>query len=183
MEKRKIKKDKNKKKLDDSNLESDKNNNEDDNEIKINEIKFSKLDNIIDQIMDKELENLDFFNDKENTDRQYIWGFSLTVTPDSKPIIREFEKKRENFINKEDENVWEPLIEVMEQDNGLLIIIEIPNTTEDEIKLTSYEDYCELSINSSKNLHKQINFPFKVDPKSEKMKYKNGILEILYSKL
>ncbi|MHA1752659.1 MAG: hypothetical protein ACTSYZ_09855, partial [Candidatus Helarchaeota archaeon] len=65
MEKRKIKKDKkkkilddsnlesdkNKKILDDSNLESDKNNNEDDNEIKINEIKFSKLDNIIDQIM------------------------------------------------------------------------------------------------------------------------------------
>ncbi|MHA1229500.1 MAG: Hsp20/alpha crystallin family protein [Candidatus Helarchaeota archaeon] len=150
-------------------------------EIKISDFDSPKIDEVIDKIINIMSDTAEDLKEEKKLG-PYVWGFSLTITPDRKPIIREFGniKKRSNGVSIQEK--WEPLIDIIDEKNELIIIVEIPGITEDQIKIQSFEDYCELNIIGQKKYYKKIDFPNKVQPSSAQIRYKNGILELTYKK-
>jgi len=78
----------------------------------------------------------------------FVYGYSITIGPDGKPIIREFGNVRPSitggrFSLKEER---EPLVDVITTDNEVKVIVELPGVNKEDIKLTATEK--SLNINA-----------------------------------
>ncbi len=108
----------------------------------------------------------------------YIFGFSMGVGPDGKPIIREFGNKPGFDFKKgpkiKDER--EPLVDIMETNDEVIIVAETPGIEKEEINLRSTEK--ELEIKAGEKFYKKLRLPVEVIPDEAKAHYKNGVLEV-----
>jgi len=118
-----------------------------------------------------------------------VWGWSMTIGPDGKPVIREFgniPKKERGLIKEveEEEPVIrkerEPLIDVIEGRDQISVVAEVPGVEKDEIDIEC--DGKELVIKGGDTYYKKLTLPAEVDPKDAKASYKNGILEVIFPK-
>lgn len=116
-----------------------------------------------------------------------IWGYSVTIGPDGKPQIREFgnvkPRIRETpFGTKPSIEVLEerePLVDVIETEDQVKVIAELPGVEKDDIKLNATEKTLTISVDTEKRrYHKDLQLPVEVDPESAKASYKNGVLEV-----
>ena len=114
-----------------------------------------------------------------------VYGVSVRIGPDGKPIIREFGNiKPENMEVKAEtgeEPDREPLVDVFQSKDSkkITVIAEIPGVDKDSIRLDTTED--KLTIKTTDKAHKyykEIELPGKVDPDSAKAVYKNGVLTL-----
>ena len=108
----------------------------------------------------------------------YIFGFSMGVGPDGKPIIREFGNKPgfdfKNGPKIKDER--EPLVDIMETNDEVIIVAETPGIEKEEINLRGTEK--ELEIKAGEKFYKKLKLPVEVIPGEAKAHYKNGVLEV-----
>lgn len=116
----------------------------------------------------------------------FIYGFEITIGPDGKPLIREFgnvKRVRGKPLIAEER---EPLVDVLESENEITVVAEMPGVDKDKIDVKVVEDGKTLIINASnekKKYYKEVDLPAKVDPESAKATYKNGVLEVKLRKL
>ena len=81
------------------------------------------------------------------------------------------------------EEVREPLVDLFDEEDKIIIIAEIPGVEKEKIKIEVKDDILELKAESSdKEYHKEILLPSKVKKESLRSTYKNGVLEITLSK-
>jgi HSP20 family protein len=118
----------------------------------------------------------------------FVYGYSMTVGPDGKPQIREFGNiKPETRMGRPRVDIKEkrePLADVMEADNEAKVIIELPGVEKKDIKLQGTEDGLIVSVDTpQRKYYKKLEMPVKVDPKTAKSSYKNGVLEVTINKL
>lgn len=113
----------------------------------------------------------------------FVWGWSINIGPDGKPEIREFGNLPKETSLRESgsplrrlSETREPLIDVIETENEVIIVAETPGIEKDEIKLDSTEN--ELEIKAGDKFYKKIKLPSVTIPEQAKASYKNGILEI-----
>ena len=113
----------------------------------------------------------------------FVYGFSMSVGPEGKPVIREFgnvEPGARGPLVKEER---EPLVDVMDNGKEVVVVTELPGVEKDEIKLESTDRTLKISVESVKRRYlKELELPHMVDPKSAKATYKNGVLEVRFSK-
>jgi HSP20 family protein len=120
----------------------------------------------------------------------YVYGFSMRLGPDGKPRIEEFgntkppkrleTKKGEQFEISE----REPLTDVIDCDDEISITLEIPGVETDEIELRVEEDKVSINVDTpSRKYFKEIPLKVKVDPNTSKATYKNGVLDIILTKV
>ena len=113
-----------------------------------------------------------------------VYGYSIKIGPDGKPIIREFgnikptiegiEEGKEELIGAR-----EPLTEVQKHKNEIVVIAELPGVSKEDIKLLAKEDELEIKVDtSSRKYYKKLKLPAFVDENSIKATYNNGILEV-----
>jgi len=115
--------------------------------------------------------------------RPHIYGFSMSVGPDGKPVIREFGNIQAGWSPRIREE-REPLVDVMEEDKDVVIVAELPGVEKDDIKLHAAEDYLTISVDTpERGYHKELTLPARVNPQSARASYKNGVLEIRLKKL
>jgi HSP20 family protein len=116
-----------------------------------------------------------------------VWGYSVTIGPDGKPQIREFgnvkPRIRETpFGVKPSVEVLEerePLVDVIETEDHVKIIAELPGVEKDDIKLNATEKTLTISVDTERRrYYKELQLPVEVDPESAKALYKNGVLEV-----
>ncbi len=112
----------------------------------------------------------------------YVYGFSITIGPDGKPIIREFGNIKRGLEGPVVKEEYEPFVDVFEDDEKVTIIAELPGVSKDKIKVRVNEDEVEIEATNSKKYHKVIRLPAKVKPETAKANYKNGVLEITIEK-
>lgn len=118
----------------------------------------------------------------------FVYGYSMTVGPDGKPQIQEFGnvKPISNMGRRPQLDVKgarEPLADVISIDGEIKAIIELPRVDKKDIKLRGTEDSMTVSVDTEKReYYKKLMIPSKVDPKSAKSKYMNGVLEITIKK-
>ncbi len=113
----------------------------------------------------------------------FVYGFSMSLGPDGKPVIRQFgnvEPSSRGPLLKEER---EPLVDVMEGDGEVVVVTELPGVEKDEIRLEATDRSLKIIVDAVKRRYfKEMELPHLVDPKTAKATYKNGVLEVRFSK-
>lgn len=122
----------------------------------------------------------------------FVYGYSVTVGPDGKPVIREFGNvKHSTRLTQsgrqrpmmEVKGKREPLTDVIQEEDIVRVIAEVPGVEKGDINLDATEKSLTISVDTDRRkFYKEIELPVAVDPKSAKASYKNGILEVLLNK-
>jgi len=109
----------------------------------------------------------------------YAYGFSISFKPDGKLTVRKLRDIEGGHADSWLYGEWEPLIDVLEGDGKVTVIAETLGVRKEEISLSATEDHLTISIsNPQLNCRKEIPLPAKVDPRSTRATYKNGVLVI-----
>ena len=111
----------------------------------------------------------------------FVYGYSVTIGPDGKPVVREFGNVkpvpgRPGLTVKE---AREPLTEVIEEDSEVKVIMEIPGVEKEDIEVYVSDGKLTVSVDSKgKSYYKAVEIPKDVEFEKARTTYKNGILEI-----
>jgi HSP20 family protein len=116
----------------------------------------------------------------------FVHGYSVTIGPDGKPVIREFGNVKPSYAGSgrfalKDER--EPLVDVMSSGDEVKVIAELPGVSKEEIKVSATENSVTIQTETpERKYRKDIDLPDEVDPASAKSTYKNGMLEITFKR-
>ena len=119
-----------------------------------------------------------------------VYGYSVKIGEDGKPIIRKFGNvdvfsHSINDSSHDTQQEREPLIDIINGKEEIKIVAELPRVTKENIKLYANETTLTIESSSSteeRRYYKKIEFPEFVEPSSGRSHYKNGILEITFKK-
>jgi len=122
----------------------------------------------------------------------FVYGYSVTIGPDGKPMIREFgnvkpSKRPLPFgapkLGMEVREEREPLVDIIDEGNSIRVVAELPGVEKNDIKLDCTEKTINISASTKeKKYHKKIELPAEVDIASAQALYNNGILEVKLKK-
>ena len=111
-----------------------------------------------------------------------VYGFSIR-TLGGKPVIESFGNIKETAKGPVVEEVREPIVDIFDEEGRILVIVELPGVSENQIKVEVAGDILNLTASDSDRKYaKEILLPSKVKADSVKTSYKNGILEITLEK-
>ena len=111
-----------------------------------------------------------------------VYGFSIKTLA-GKPVIESFGNIRETAKGPVVEEVREPIVDIFDEEDHILVIAELPGVVEDKIKIEVAGDILNLDAsNTDRKYAKEILLPSKVKKEGIKFVYKNGILEITLEK-
>ena len=122
----------------------------------------------------------------------FIYGYSMTMGPDGKPVVREFgnvkpSHRRGMFglpeAKLEPSDAREPLVDVVDDSENLRVVAELPGVDKKDIQMKCTDDGLTISVKTpSRKYHKEVQLPTAVDPETCKATYNNGVLEVLLRK-
>ena len=110
-----------------------------------------------------------------------VYGYSVTIGPDGKPVVREFGNVRrgEGRPLKAIQDKREPLVDVVSSDKEVRVIAEMPGVNKEDINVTVNEKSMVVSVDSEdRGYFKELDLPGIVDPRGARSTYNNGILEV-----
>ena len=110
-----------------------------------------------------------------------VYGYSVTIGPDGKPVVREFGNVRrgEGRPLKAIQDKREPLVDVVSSDKEVRVIAEMPGVNKEDISVTVNEKSMVVSVDrEDRGYYKELDLPGIVDPKGARSTYNNGILEV-----
>ena len=114
-----------------------------------------------------------------------VYGYSMIVGPDKKPVIREFGNvKRDHRGGWKDAltDAREPLVDVVDGDKDT-VIAELPGAKKEDIKLTAEGKNVTISVETpSRKYHKELELPNAVELEGSKSSFNNGIFEVTFPK-
>jgi len=120
----------------------------------------------------------------------FVWGWSMTMGSDGKPVVREFGNLKRSFKLRPWEPPFdlkeerEPLVDVLEENKEIRVIAELPGVEKEAIKLHATEGVLTITVDTKeRKYYKELELPSKVDPSTAKSSYKNGVLEVTLKKL
>jgi len=127
-------------------------------------------------------------NIKNFGQQPFIYGFSVTQRPGEEPEIREFGNiprfERTGTGEKHYIDARKPLIDVLEAEDTVHVIAEIPGIEKENIRLNATDLILDIeTINGNPKYSERVELPVKVNPQSAKATYKNGVLEVTFNKL
>ncbi len=121
-----------------------------------------------------------------------VYGYSMSVGPDGKPVVREFGNvkpslERTRFgppkpgLTVKEER--EPLVDVIVEGDRVRVVAELPGVERTDINLQCAESELTISVDTpQRKYHKVLELPAPVDPESPKASYRNGVLEVLLTR-
>ncbi|MGW8181457.1 MAG: archaeal heat shock protein Hsp20 [bacterium] len=144
-----------------------------------------EMEDNVPQEMTREIKNPD-----GSTRREYgpfVYGYSVKIGPDGKPIIREFGNMKpgleedETTIGLQDKR--EPLVDVIDDDDNVKVLAELPGVEKNDIKLYATPRGLTISVdNVDRRYYKELSFDSEIDRGTAKSSYRNGVLEINFKK-
>lgn len=111
-----------------------------------------------------------------------VYGFTIR-TLEGKPIIETFGNVKETDRGPVVEEVREPIVDIFDEEDRILVIAEIPGVEEKDVRLDLKGDILEIAAETSdRKYHKEVLLPSKVKPESLSSSYKSGVLEVSLQK-
>jgi len=114
-----------------------------------------------------------------------VYGFSVRVGGGGKPLIEQFG----NVKDKDDgqgatvEEAREPMVDLFDETDHLLLIAELPGVDADDIRFEVKEDVLTLSATrSDRKYRKEVLLPSAVRVQAATSSYRNGVFEISLQK-
>jgi len=113
----------------------------------------------------------------------YVYGFRITIGPDGRPKIEEFGNVKRVGTRPKIAEEMEPLVDVIEEEDKIRVIAEMPGVEKEKINVRATEDTLIIrGSDDNKKYYKEVNLPVKVKPESAKAVYRNGVLEVSLEK-
>jgi len=115
-----------------------------------------------------------------------VYGYSLSVGPDGKPEVKEFGSIRRGPTKEWFESVTdtrEPPVDVVEDENEVKVIAEMPGANQENIKLSGKGTRLVISAETpARRYHKELDLSVEVDARNAVSKFNNGVLELVLPK-
>ncbi len=112
-----------------------------------------------------------------------VYGFSVKTLVGGKPVVETFgniKRKKEGPVIEE---VREPIVEVLKEENFIRVITELPGVSKEDVKIKIDKDILNLSAERGERKYaKEILLPFPVKEDPVEFSFKNGILELKLEK-
>ena len=121
------------------------------------------------------------FNENGPRSGPYYYGYTMTVGPDGKPVVKEYGNVKPNILPTSD--MREPIVDTIvdEKEKVLKLIAEIPGVEKSDVKVVVENKIVELSAeHDKKKYHVKVPVQQKIDENSAKASYKNGVLEVVF---
>ena len=122
----------------------------------------------------------------------FVYGYSFSMGPDGKPVIREFGNVKPSLKGgpsggvkprldiKEDR---EPLVDTIVNPDTVKVVAELPGVEKPDIALECDGHKLTLKVDTDKRrYYKELELPVEVDPDTSKASYKNVVLELLLTR-
>ncbi|MDE1763086.1 MAG: Hsp20/alpha crystallin family protein [Thaumarchaeota archaeon] len=111
----------------------------------------------------------------------YYYGYSVTIGPDGKPVVKEYGNVRQGLLPTAETR--EPFVDVIvdDKDKTLKVVAEMPGVDKNDIKIEVVERTILLDAeHGERKYHAKVPIKQKVDENSVKATYANGILEVQF---
>ena len=142
---------------------------------------FQRMETIMDDVMQRAFETPILKGEK--VEGPYVYGFSVSMDRNGKPIIREFgniQPSREGIQLREER---EPIIDILSGQNEVSVVAELPGVNKNEIKLYATGRTLKISVGTAERKYfKELELPDNIDPRSAKANYHNGVLHVKLKK-
>ena len=133
---------------------------------------FMNMDDIFEEFRD---------SDNLQTYGPFYYGYTMTVGPDGKPVVKEYGNVKPALLPTSD--VREPFVDVLVDDKEkvLKLVAEMPGVEKKDIKIVVQGRTVNLDAeHGEKKYTAKIPLKQKVDEDSVKATYANGILEVRF---
>ncbi|MBI2871845.1 MAG: helix-turn-helix domain-containing protein [Chloroflexi bacterium] len=112
-----------------------------------------------------------------------VYGFSVRMGLGGKPVIQQFGNVRETEVGPVVADTREPLVDVMDEGDRLVVIAELPGVEEKDVRIKVEGDALDISAaTGGRRYHKEVPLPSAMDAATLQSSYRNGILEIKLAK-
>ncbi len=122
-----------------------------------------------------------FKNDPQGTN-PFVFGFSMKQGPDGKPMLQRFGNTPDDEGSKMTQHL-EPLVDVIEEDDEVIVVAELPGVDKDSIKIRVKGRTLTIEVDDAERpYHKVLELPSKVKKENTKSAIRNGVLEVRLKK-
>ncbi|RDE12638.1 MAG: heat-shock protein Hsp20 [Candidatus Thorarchaeota archaeon] len=112
-----------------------------------------------------------------------IFGFSMTIGPDGKPVIQRFGHRIPENPGEPVAPQLEPIVDVIEETDEIVVVAELPGVEKDEIKVNVKGKILTIDVsNQERPYHRELELPAKVKKEEAKSSLRNGVLEVRLKK-
>ncbi len=122
-----------------------------------------------------------FEESKVNGSGPCCYGYTMTVGPDGKPVVKEYGNVQPRQLQSSDTR--EPIVDTIvdEKEKVVKLVAEMPGVEKTDVKIVVEDKIVNLSAeHDEKKYHVKVPLKHKVDEDSAKASYKNGILELVF---
>jgi len=124
------------------------------------------------------------FKTKGGYSGPYYYGYTMTVGPDGKPIVKEYGNVKPELLPSSDTR--EPMVDTIlnEKEKIVKLVAEMPGVEKSDVKISVQDRSVDISAeHGNKKYYVNVPIKYKVDENSAKAKYKNGILELAFKQI
>lgn len=116
----------------------------------------------------------------------FVYGYSVKIGPDGKPVIREFGNMKPGVEEERPLSLQErrePLVDVIEDDDSFKVLAELPGVEKEDIKLHATIRGLTINVdNAERKYFKELAFPVDINRSTARSTYRNGVLEVTFQK-
>ncbi len=138
---------------------------------------FEDMFRDLEELFQQELEELE--KKKSSLKGPFVYGIRMEIGPDGIPRIEEFGNIRREGLKPKIAEEREPLVDIFENDNQIIIVAELPGVDKEKIDVKATEEKIVIrASNDYRKYYKEIELPKPVKPETARAQFKNGVLEI-----
>ncbi|RME79393.1 MAG: Hsp20/alpha crystallin family protein [Methanobacteriota archaeon] len=153
---------------------------------------FEKIRELMEDMVEEmmyEMNNLDKEGNRMplSNVKPKVYGVNIEIGPEGDVKVNEFGDVKQTIEGIEEGKeeligAREPIVEVHKEGDEVLVVAEMPGVHKDDIEIkTVGKDELEIKVDnkeSSRKYYKKLKLPHKIDKKSIRVNYKNGIMEM-----
>ncbi|WP_027364784.1 Hsp20/alpha crystallin family protein [Desulfotruncus alcoholivorax] len=110
------------------------------------------------------------------------YGLRVRIGELGKSTVQSFGNLRADKDTVEFKEVWEPILDVFDEEDHVLVVAELPGIEENQLQLEIVDDCLRLVASGIRNYKKNVPLPCAVEDKNIITVFKNGIVEITLRK-
>ena len=111
-----------------------------------------------------------------------VYGISVRTGLNGVPQVERFGNLRRSSAGPEVAPVREPLVDLFDEGETMVVIVELPGVDERELQIELHGDVLSLETSGERRYAREILLPAPAAPESLQRSYRNGILELRLSR-
>lgn len=112
-----------------------------------------------------------------------VYGISVKLGMGGKPVIEQFGNVRATETGAEVAEAREPLVDVLDEGDHMVVLAELPGVEDDDIHLEINGDILSLTAEGKyRKYHREVLLPAPAEAAPSERSYRNGIIELRLAK-